>query len=157
MIPGFGSPNQQLDLAEPVNPSSEDQSLSGSLSNRSADDRSQFGKATAISERWVREPEGSLPPAPALPTIALPPAHPSNRTLAQLNDRWRIVDDPLQWILQQRKGNSRKKNSGWQNRSFCRTRGGLLRCVREKCGEVHAEALARLQALPKFHCDGMAE
>src|SRR5262245_38206740 len=104
MMPGFCSPNQQLDLAEPVNPSSEDQSLSGILSNRSVADRSQFGQAAAsISEGWVREPGGSLPPAPALPTIALPPAHPSNRPLAQLNDRWRIVDDPLQWILQQRK------------------------------------------------------
>ena len=29
-----------------------------------------------------------------------------------------------------------KKNSGWQDRSFCMTRDGLLRCVREYCGEV---------------------
>ena len=33
------------------------------------------------------------------------PAHPSNRLVAQLNANWRVVDDPLQWILQQRKGN----------------------------------------------------
>jgi hypothetical protein len=43
-----------------------------------------------------------------------PPAHPSDRLVAQLNERWRVVDDPLQWILQQRKGNARSKNSGWR-------------------------------------------
>jgi hypothetical protein len=46
------------------------------------------------------------------------------------------VDDPLQWILQRRKGNPRKKNSGWQDRSFCTTREVLLRCVREYCGSL---------------------
>ena len=81
------------------------------------------------------------------------PAHPSNRLVAQLNETWRVVDDPLQWILQRRKGNPRKKNSGWRNRSFCRTREGLLRCVREYCGEVDHDALARLEALPDYHSD----
>ena len=76
------------------------------------------------------------------------PAHPSNRLLAQLNTNWRAVDDPLQWILQRRKGNPRKKNSGWRNRSFCRTRDALLRCVREHCGEIDPEALATLKELP---------
>ena len=60
------------------------------------------------------------------------PAHPSNPLVAQLRERWRVVDDPLQWILQRKKGHSRKKNSGWQGRSFCRTRG-LLVCIRESC------------------------
>src|SRR5262249_57055606 len=55
------------------------------------------------------------------------PAHPSNRLVAQLNETWRIVDDPLQWILERRKGNPRSKNSGWENRSFCITRDALLR------------------------------
>jgi len=62
-----------------------------------------------------------------------------------LNTGWQVVDDPLQWILQRREG------SRWRNRSFCRTREGLLRCVREYCGVVDAEALARLEALPDFH------
>jgi hypothetical protein len=35
------------------------------------------------------------------------PAHPSNRLVAQLNERWRVIDDPLQWILQWKKGNPR--------------------------------------------------
>ena len=35
------------------------------------------------------------------------PAHPSNRLVAQLNANWRVVDDPLQWKLQRKKGNPR--------------------------------------------------
>ena len=80
-------------------------------------------------------------------------AHPSNRLVAQLNASWRVVDDPLQWILQRRKGNPRSKNSGWENRSFCTTREALLRCVREYCGEVDLAALAALSALPEHHTD----
>ena len=79
------------------------------------------------------------------------PAHPSNRVVAQVNANWRIVDDPLQWILQRRKGNPRDKSSGWQARSFCTTRDGLLRCVREYCGDVEPPALAMLTALPDHH------
>jgi len=44
-----------------------------------------------------------------------------------LNDCWRIVHDELQWILQKRKG------SQWGNRSYCVTREGLHRCIREYC------------------------
>jgi hypothetical protein len=80
-------------------------------------------------------------------------AHPSNQLVAQLNASWRVVDDPLQWKLQRKKGNTRKKNSGWPDRSFCRTRDGLLRCVRECCGEVEPAALAKLSALPQYHPD----
>ena len=64
------------------------------------------------------------------------------------------MDHPLQWILQRKKGNPRKKNSGWRDRSFCTTRQGLPRCVRETCGEVDDEALVQLRALPEFHRDG---
>jgi hypothetical protein len=78
-------------------------------------------------------------------------AHPSNRLTVQLNTNWRVIDDPLQWVLQRRKGNPRKKNSGWQDRSFCTTRDGLLRCIRELCGVVDQQALDELQALPDFH------
>src|SRR6516162_5593334 len=42
------------------------------------------------------------------------PAHPSNRLVAQLNASWRVVDDPLQWVLQHKNGNPRSKNSGWR-------------------------------------------
>ena len=80
-------------------------------------------------------------------------AHPSNRLIAQLNENWRVVDDPLQWILQRRKGRPRAKNSGWRNRSFCTTREGLLGCIREYSGEIDADAIAELQGLPDNHSD----
>ena len=68
-----------------------------------------------------------------------------------LNSGWRVVDDPLQWILQRRDSKSSKKNSGWRGRSLCRTREALLRCVREYCGVVDLEALRRLEMLPEWH------
>jgi hypothetical protein len=80
-------------------------------------------------------------------------AHPSNRLVAQLNERWRVINDPLQWTLQRKKGTPRKKNSGWTGRSFCRTREALLRCVREYCGEVDPPALEKLNEPPKWHLD----
>ena len=79
------------------------------------------------------------------------PAHPSVGLIAQLNATWRVVDDPLQWKLQRKKGNPRSKNPGWENRSFCTTREGLLRCVREYCGNVEPAALAALTTLPEHH------
>jgi hypothetical protein len=94
--------------------------------------------------------EVRIPGAPPSP-VASPLAHPSNWPTIQLNRNWRVVDDPLQWVLQRKKGNPRKKNSGWQDRSFCATRQGLLRCVRELCGLVDHEVLAQLRALPEFH------
>jgi len=81
------------------------------------------------------------------------PAHPSTRLVAQLNESWRVIDDPLQWILQRKKGSPRKKNSGWRGRSFCRTRDALLRCVAGYCGEIDDNALAELNSLPDWHPD----
>ena len=92
-------------------------------------------------------------PPPSLANLPNSPAHPSNRLVAQLNASWRVIDDQLQWILQRRKGNPRKKNAGWRDRSFCRTRDALLRCVREYCGEVDPSALATLKALSDWHPD----
>ena len=61
------------------------------------------------------------------------------------------MDDPLQWRLQRKKGNPRTRNSGWRDRSFCTTRDGLLRCVREYCGDVEPAALAKLTILPEHY------
>ena len=63
----------------------------------------------------------------------------SKAALAQLNDRWRVVDDSSQWVLQQREGER------WRDRSFCQTKRTLLRCVREYCGQANIGAL---QSLP---------
>ena len=101
----------------------------------------------------MRQPNHIAPASAVLIDLLSPPAHPSDPLIAQLNDSWRVIDDPLQWICQRKKGNPRRKNSGWQNRSFCRTREGLLRCVRELCGKVDDDALTRLRTLPDFHSD----
>jgi hypothetical protein len=101
----------------------------------------------------VREQSPPLSGADARQPGAKRPAHPSIRLVSQLDEAWRVVDDPLQWILQRRKGNPRSKNSGWDGRSFCRTRDALLRCIREYCGVVDAKALANVQSLPDWHSD----
>jgi len=90
---------------------------------------------------------GTTPPD----TLRTAPAGSLNAFPTVINYGWRVVDDPLQWILQRRDSKPDKKHSGWTSRSFCRTREGLLRCVRENCGVVDAEALARLESLPDFH------
>ena len=105
------------------------------------------------SEEGVRERSAAPTMCQDHQDRAQRPAHRSNRRLAQLNESWRVVDDPLQWILQRRKGNPRDKSSGWRGRSFCRTRDALLRCVREQCGEIDANSLAVLKALPDWHPD----
>jgi hypothetical protein len=79
------------------------------------------------------------------------PAHPSIRFPLRLNGEWRIVDDPIQWILERRKGRPRTKSSGWQARFFFRTRRGLLDLAREYCGPVEDRALASVKALPERH------
>ena len=93
---------------------------------------------------WVRERSAASTSHRAYQDHSERPAHPLDRLVAQLNESWRVVDDPLQWILQRRKGNPRPKNSGWRDRSFCRTRDALLRCVREYCGEIDVNSLSKL-------------
>jgi hypothetical protein len=114
-------------------------------------------------EKGVREPADAAPAAQILVDLQSRPAHPSHRLVAQLNESWRVVDDPLQWILQRKKGSPRRKNSGWRSRSFCRTREALLRCIREYCCSrdegglkciheyrgVDAAALTQVRALPE--------
>jgi hypothetical protein len=118
-------------------------------------------------DQWVREPS-NVRDAGSVPHQAVEgPAHPSNRLIAQLNATWRVVDDPLQWILQRRKGNSRAKNTGWRARSYCRTKDALLRCIREHCclpddgtlgcieeyRGMDGAALQQIRALPEWHID----
>ena len=156
-MPGLCSSDQLLSPVPPVKHTSEDQKLSGILSNHPVAAGGWCGEGTStLGERLqqrVRQPKliARAVTAPPNPPPSL--AHPSNRVIVQLNAKWRVVDDPLQWILQRKKGNPRKKNSGWLDRSFCTTRDGLLRCVREYCREVDDHALAALQALPDYHAD----
>jgi hypothetical protein len=64
-----------------------------------------------------------------------------------------VIDDDLQFILQQRNGTPRSKATGWSCRSFCRTRDALLRFIREYCGSVEDNALAQVKALPEWHIE----
>ena len=75
-----------------------------------------------------------------------------------VNDRWRVMDDgALQWILQHRRQDKRavapsKRFGGdWYARSYCNTRRALLRCIKEYCGDVDPEAVARIETLPARH------
>lgn len=81
--------------------------------------------------------------------------------VAILNDRWRVIDDPLQWILQYRRrkvcaGAKSPKDNIWRGHRFCRTRTALLRDIRENCGEVGPAALAIVKALPEWHVEWAA-
>jgi hypothetical protein len=71
--------------------------------------------------------------------------------IANLNAKWRVVDDPIQWILQVRKGRKGKRTTGYRGRSYCLSRTALLRCIREYCGPVEPNALALIEALPERH------
>jgi hypothetical protein len=64
----------------------------------------------------------------------------------RLNDRWRVTTDKLQWMLQHR----RLGHDVWISRSWCRTRDGLLQCVKEHCDDVDPVSLATLRALPDY-------
>ena len=105
-MPGLCPEDQQLDSATRVKPASEDQNLSGILSNRSVEVGSDLYANSTLgdssSQQRVRQPGLIAPATAASNDLPSPPAHPSNRLIAQLNNDWRVVDDPLQWILQRR-------------------------------------------------------
>ena len=105
------------------------------------------------AKEQVRDKQKQRPANSDSEPTASPLAHPSNRLLIQLNPQWRVIDDDLQYLLQNRKGNSRTKATGWRSRSFCRTREALLRCIREYCGLVDQKALEQVSALPEWHID----
>jgi hypothetical protein len=60
---------------------------------------------------------------------------------------WRVVYDPLQWILQRRNGDRGR----WDNRNYCVTKAGLLRCVREYCPK--GIDISGVEGLPSWHPD----
>lgn len=68
-----------------------------------------------------------------------------------LNDRWRVVEDDCQWILQYRRGRPGPKSNGWHSRKFNRRRDCLIECILRNCGAVDAAAMALLRTLPAIH------
>lgn len=73
-----------------------------------------------------------------------------SKTVIQLNEKWRVIEckDGIHWILQIRKGKYKGKVA-WRSRSFCRTKDGLSRCIREYSGRLTAETNRKLSALPE--------
>lgn len=68
--------------------------------------------------------------------------------IAVLNSGWRVIacKTSIQWILQKRRGSSDR----WRSRYFCRSRDGLIQCVREHAGEIDGVALVRLLQSPMW-------
>ncbi len=68
--------------------------------------------------------------------------------LVQLNDTWRVADDPPQWALQSRDGEQREKASGWAGRKFIRNRDHLIQGIDELCGNVDQQAIEIIRSWP---------
>ncbi len=72
------------------------------------------------------------------------------KTLFQAN-RWRLTDDGIQWILGVRKGNERKKASGYRATAFCLQRTSLFRVLRQFIGYIPPDAERIIEILPDRH------
>lgn len=66
----------------------------------------------------------------------------------QLNDRWRVSWDDLQWVLEHCVS---VKSGRWQDRRFHQQRDWLLKSIKELCGPVDPEAQAAIQRFPGWH------
>ena len=98
----------------------------------------------------VRQPQELLPATDARKTTKRR-ADRSKPVLAVLNDRWRVVDDRVQWVLQKRKGRPTPKSSGWRGRSYATSRGRLLDSIGRMCRPLDPAALRLLEGLPADH------
>ena len=143
--------------------------ISGALANRLGNQRDQTRSDRCVSAgailRKGPDPRSGPPSAAGVLRQAgeRDDGYPSDRTGLEraaatsyafplrINARWRVVDDPLQWILESRSGKGGAKNSGWRARSFNRTREGLLDRIREVCGTVDSGSRGSLMALPERH------
>ena len=106
----------------------------------------------ALSGReQVRQAISSVGTAKSDPSSGNRLAHPSPAFPIVLNERWRIVDDPLQWIVQRRKGTAREKNQGWQSERFHLSRDHMLEWIKEHVTDLDSKAKAALISLPERH------
>ena len=70
--------------------------------------------------------------------------------LVQLNDSWRVSDDPPQWVLVKRVREPQPgKTSGWEARKFIRTTDHLLKRIGEMCGTVDSDAIEIIRSWPQ--------
>ena len=98
----------------------------------------------------VRQPQEVRPGTDA-PKATRRRADRSKPVIAVLNDRWRVIDDGMQWVLQKRKGRPTPKSTGWRARSYATSRASLLNSVEKRCGPVEPAALGILSSLPDEH------
>ncbi len=70
--------------------------------------------------------------------------------LIQLNDSWRVADDPPQRVLEKRVRKPQPgKTSGWRARKYIRTKDHLLRRIGEICGAVDSKAIEIIRSWPQ--------
>ena len=62
-----------------------------------------------------------------------------------LSNRWRIVDDGTQWVIQI------LKPGGWISRSCCTTRSGLFRRIKQYGICADSDSMAMISDLPAIH------
>ncbi len=68
-----------------------------------------------------------------------------------LNQRWRVRSDGIQWILERRKGNPANKSTGWKATKFHRDRDKLIENIKDLCGQIHPDSRDTLNQLPARH------
>ena len=92
--------------------------------------------------------------------IATNLSHPNLESVFPIivNERWRVSHDgELQWILAQRTGvkvaprPSGSLREPWRARYYLVWRRHIISCIKEHCGEVDADALLAVEALPERH------
>lgn len=89
-------------------------------------------------------------PGTDAPKATKRPADRSKPVIAVLNDRWRVIDDGLEWVLQRRKGRPTPKSTGFRARGYAASRASLLDRVERRCGSVDPAAQRILEGLPEL-------
>lgn len=106
---------------------------------------------------WHKEDLATLAPTHADDADAVPTTIQSRKkrlseqaedyphVVATLNSEWRVIccRDGIQWILQ------RKTGGRWRSVAYCRTRDGLLRCIREAGISSDVIDATKLSQLPE--------
>jgi hypothetical protein len=65
--------------------------------------------------------------------------------------RWRVVDDPLEWLLQRQQGRLPDGGPRWWDKLYVTSRHGLRLFIEERCGEVDPGALKVISKLSERH------